>query len=47
MDTCMYMTESLFWASEDIATLLISYTPMENRKLKKITTHAVDPYYSL
>ena len=35
MDTCICMAESLCCLPE-IITLLISYTPIQNKKLKKI-----------
>ena len=35
MDTCICMTESLHCSSENITALLISYTPTQNKKLKK------------
>ena len=34
-DTCMGMTEQLCYARETITILLISYTPIQNKKLKK------------
>ena len=34
MDTCVCMTESLGCSSETITTLLISYTPKQNKKFK-------------
>ena len=35
VDTCICMTESLCCQPETITTLLISYTPIYNKKLKK------------
>ena len=35
MDACIYITESLHCSPETITTLLISYTSIENEKLKK------------
>ena len=37
-DTCICMAESLCCSPETITTLLIGYTPIKNKKLKKITT---------
>ena len=34
MDTCKCMAESLSYSSETITTLLISYTPIQNKKKK-------------
>ena len=34
-DTCIQMAESLCCPSEMITTLLISYTPKENKRFKK------------
>ena len=34
MDTCICMAESLLCASEPMTALLISYTPMQNKKFK-------------
>ena len=34
MDTCIYMSESLCCVSLTITTLLISYTPIGNKKFK-------------
>ena len=36
MDPCMYMTESLQRSPEAVTTLLIGYTPIQNKKLKDI-----------
>ena len=36
MDTCICMAESLCYPSQIITTLLIGYTPIQNKKLKKI-----------
>ena len=36
MDTCICMAESLHCSRETITTLLIDYTPIQNKKLKKI-----------
>ena len=38
MDTCIFMAESLYCLPETITTLLISYTPIQNKSftLKKI-----------
>ena len=33
MDTCIYMIESLRCLPETITTLLIGYTPIQNKKL--------------
>ena len=30
MDTCVYMTESLYYSPETTTTLLIGYTPIQN-----------------
>ena len=52
MDTCICMTESLGCSSENITTLLISYTPKQNKKFKgkkKSFTHysaLVSPFSS-
>ena len=35
MDTCICMAESLFCSSETITTLLIGYTPIQNKKFLK------------
>ena len=35
MDTCICMVESLCCSPETITTLLIGYTPIQNKKLKK------------
>ena len=35
MDTCICMAESLFCSPEPMATLLIGYTPIQNKKLKR------------
>ena len=35
MDTCIYMAESLSCSLQTITTLLIDYTPIQNKKLKK------------
>ena len=35
MDTCIRMAESLHCLPETITALLISYTPIQNKKLKK------------
>ena len=35
MDTCICMAESLCCSSETIITLLIGYTVIQNKKLKK------------
>jgi len=34
MDTRICMTESLFFSPETITILLVSYTPIENKKFK-------------
>ena len=39
MDTCICMTESRHCSSETTTTLLISYTPNQNKKLKNKTYH--------
>ena len=36
MDTCICMAESLHCSRETITSLLIDYTPVQNKKLKKI-----------
>ena len=36
MDTCVCMAEFLRCSPETITTLLISYTPLQNKKLKNI-----------
>ena len=33
MDACMFMAESLHSSPETITTLLISYTPIQNKKI--------------
>ena len=35
MDTCIFMAESLHCSPETITALLIDYTPIQNKKLKK------------
>ena len=35
-DTCLCLAESLHCSPETITTLLISYTPIQNKKLKAI-----------
>ena len=35
MDTHIYMAKSLHCSHETITTLLIDYTPIQNKKLKK------------
>ena len=35
IDTCMCMAESLPYSLETITTLLIDYTPVQNKKVKK------------
>jgi len=35
MDTCVRMAESLCSPSETTTTLLVNYTPIQNKKLKK------------
>ena len=35
MDTCMGMVKSLHCSPETITTLLIGYTPIQNKKVKK------------
>ena len=35
MDTCICMAESLHCSPETITTLLIGYSPIQNKKLKK------------
>ena len=37
MDTCLCMAESLLCSPETTTTLLISYTPVQNKKFKKIS----------
>lgn len=34
-DTCVCMAESLSYSPESAVTLLIGYTPIQNKKLKK------------
>ena len=36
MDSCACMTESLRCAPETITTVITGYTPVQNKKLKKI-----------
>ena len=36
MDTCIYMADSLCYPPDTIMTLSISYTPIQNKKLKNI-----------
>ena len=48
MDTCVYMAESLRCSPEMTTTLLINYTPIQNKKLKvwkkkKIVWYSVSP----
>ena len=35
MDTCIWMAESLRCSPETITTLLVGYTPIQNKKFKK------------
>ena len=35
MDTCIFMAKSLHCSPETVTTLLISYTPRQNKKIKK------------
>ena len=35
MDTCIYMVESLHCSPGTITALLIGYTPIQNKKVKK------------
>ena len=35
MDTCICMAESLHCSLQTITTLLMDYTPIQNKKLKK------------
>ena len=35
MDTCVCMTESLCCPPETVTTLLLDYTPIQNKKFKK------------
>ena len=35
MDTCICMAESLHCSPESIATLLIDFTPIQNKKIQK------------
>ena len=49
MDTCICMAESLRCSPETITTLLIDYTPIQNKKLKKKKmwyTYTIE-YYSV
>ena len=49
MDTCIYIAESLHCSPETITTLLIDYTPIQNKKLKKKKmwyTYTIE-YYSV
>ena len=39
MDICICRAESLCWSPETIRTLLTSYTPIQNKKLKKKKKH--------
>ena len=39
MDTCIRMAELLCYVPETITILLISYTPIGNKKLKKKAEH--------
>ena len=39
MDTCVCMAESFSCPLETITTLLISYTPIQNKKLKKLNNY--------
>ena len=41
MDTCICMAESLHYSPETITILLIDYTPIQNKKLKKTQLSAV------
>ena len=36
INTCICMAESLHWSPGTITVLLIGYTPIQNKKLKKI-----------
>ena len=45
MDTCICMAESLHCSAETITTLLIDYTPVQNKKLKKIKISYVSLRY--
>ena len=36
MDTCVCIAESLYCSPETIMALLISYTPVQNKMLKKL-----------
>ena len=38
MDTCICMAESLHWPPEAITTLLIGYTPIQNKRFLKRKT---------
>ena len=40
MDTCMCMTEPLGCLPETITTLLIGYTPIPSKKIKKLDLNA-------
>ena len=35
MDTCIWMAELLYCSPETVTILLIRYTPIQNKKLKK------------
>ena len=40
MDTCIRVAESLHCSPETVTVLLIGYTPIQNKKLKKNETEA-------
>ena len=46
MNTCICMAESLSSSSETIKTLLIGYTPIQNKKLKQLTLYGILRYSS-
>ena len=41
MDPCLCMAESILCSPKTITTLFISYTPMQNKKLKKLKTECL------
>ena len=53
MDTCICMAEALHCSPETITTLLISYTPIQNKKFKrkkkgnKFTLSPSLPYFTM
>ena len=46
MNTCICMAESLSCSSEIITTLLIGYTPIQNKKINQLTLYGILRYSS-